>query len=103
MGNGGSTSVDGFAKGVELLEGDVPLAGEDVAGELSPVCRDGEIRVGGEDAEVVEIVGSPAVVPVRVLEFAEVVEGGDLLKSDLTESRTLSDEVDQFNSRCNAL
>ena len=77
------TRIYGFAKRVELLEGDVPLAGEDVAGELAPVCRDGEIRVGGEDAEVVEIVGSPAIVPVRVLEFAKVVERSNLLERDL--------------------
>ena len=64
---------------------------------------DGKIGVGGQNAEVVEVVSGTTVVSVRVLEFAEVVEGGDLLKSDLTESRTLSDEVDQFNSRCNAL
>ena len=64
MGHRGRASVDGFAKGVELFEGDVPLSGEYVARELSPVGGDGEIGVGGEDAEVVEVVGGTAVVSV---------------------------------------
>ena len=73
MGHRGRASVDGFAKGVELFEGDVPLSGEDVARELSPVGGDGEIGVGGENAEVVEVVCGTAVVAVRILELPEVV------------------------------
>ncbi len=92
MGDGGGTSVDGFAEGVELFESDVPLTGEDVARELAPVGRYGEIGVGGEDAEVVEVVGSTAVVSVRVLEFAKVVERGDLFEGDLAQGRTWSNE-----------
>lgn len=44
---------------------------------------DGEVGVGGEDAEVVEVVRRAAVVSVRVLEFAKVVERGDLVERDL--------------------
>ena len=47
------------------------------------MCRRVEVDVGGEDAEVVQIVGGTAVVSVRVLEFSKVVECGDLLERDL--------------------
>ena len=83
LGHGGCTGVDGFAERVELFECDVPLASENVAGELAPVGGDGKIGVGGEDAEVVEVVGGAAVVSVRVLEFSKVVECGDLLERNL--------------------
>ena len=88
LGHGGCTSIDGLAKRVEFLERGVPLAGEDIAGQLAPMGGDGEIGVGGEDAEVVEVVGSAAVISVRVLELAKVVEGGDLFESNLGDVRT---------------
>ena len=81
----GRARVDRVPQGVELLEGHVPLSGEDVAGELAPVRGHGHLGVGGEDAEVVEVVGSAAIVSVRVLELAEVVECGDLFERDLCE------------------
>ena len=83
MGVGGGTRIDSLAEGVELLECNIPLTGEDVTGKLAPVGGDGEIGVGGEDAEVVEIIGSAAVIAVRVLEFSKVVESGDMLERDL--------------------
>ena len=83
--HGRCTCVDGLPKRVELLEGDIPLASEDVARELTPVGGDGEIGVGREDAEVVEVICSARVVSVRVLELAEVVECGDLFERDLCE------------------
>ena len=83
MGVGGDARIDSFAKGVELFECNIPLTGQDVTCELTPVGGDGEIGVGGEDAEVVEIIGSAAVIAVRVLEFSKVVESGDMLERDL--------------------
>ena len=74
LGHGGCASIDGFAKGLEFLKSNVPLASEDIACELAAVGGDGKIGVGGEDAEVVEVVSGTTVVSVRVLEFAEVVE-----------------------------
>ena len=62
LGHGGSTSIDGLAKRVEFLQCGVPLAGEDIAGQLAPMGGDGEIGVGGEDAEVVEVVSGAAVI-----------------------------------------
>ena len=85
LGNRGSTRVVGFVERVELFEGNGPLAGEDVARELTPVGGDGEIGVGREDAEVVEVICGARVVSVRVLELAEVVECGDLFERDLGE------------------
>ena len=85
LGHGGSTSIDGLAKRVEFLQCGVPLAGEDIAGQLAPMGGDGEIGVSGEDAEVVEVIGGTAVVSVRVLELAKVVEGCDLLERNLRE------------------
>ena len=42
-----------------------------------------EISVRGEDAKVVEIIRRSTVVPDRVLELPEIVEGGDLFQVDL--------------------
>ena len=42
-----------------------------------------EILVGREDAEVIEVVRGAGIVPVRVLELAEVVERVDLLEGYL--------------------
>ena len=83
MGVGGDARIDSFAKGVELFECNIPLTGQDVTCELTPMGGDGEIGVGGEDAEVVEVVGGAAVVSVRVLKLAKVVERGDLVERDL--------------------
>ena len=49
----GASAVDDLAKSVEFLQGDFPTAGEDVGGELSPVCGCGEVIVGGQDSEVI--------------------------------------------------
>ena len=73
-----TTRVDRVPQRVELLKRDVPLAGEDVGGELAPVRGGEKICVGGEDAEVVEVVSGTGVVAVCVLELAKGVEGGDL-------------------------
>jgi hypothetical protein len=45
-----------------------------------------EIRVGGKDPKVVEIIRRSTVVPDRELELSKVVERGDLFQVDL-ESR----------------
>jgi len=55
------------------------------SGEFAPVCRGGEIGIGGEDAEVVEIVGCTTVVAVRISEVAKVIQRGDLLEGELEE------------------
>ena len=92
VGGGGGSSelrhgrcarVNGFPKRVELFKRNVPFSSKDIASEFTPVCGDCKFRVGREDTEVVEVVGSAAIVSVRVLELAEVVECGDLLKRDL--------------------
>jgi len=51
-GTGGSR-IDGFAKGVELFEGNVPSASEDVGSEFAPVSRGVEVVISGKDTEVV--------------------------------------------------
>ena len=51
----------------------------------------GEVGVGGENAEVVEVVGGATVVSIAVLELAKVVESIDLLKGDLDEAEDMSD------------
>jgi hypothetical protein len=43
----GCSRVDGFSEGVELFQGDIPPAGEDVRGEFTPVRRVVEVVVGG--------------------------------------------------------
>lgn len=45
--------------------------------------RDGEVCVGGQYPEVVEVVCGAAIVPVRVLELTKIVEGGDLAEGEL--------------------
>ena len=67
--------VDRVAEGVEFLKRCLPLTSEDIGRELSPVCRDQEVRIGGEDAEMVEVICCAAVVAVRELEVSEVVQG----------------------------
>ena len=47
------------------------------------MCRDQEVGIGGEDAEMVEVICCTAVVAVRVLEFSKVVESGDLIECEL--------------------
>ena len=46
-----------------------------------------EISIRGEDAKVVEIIRRSTVVPDRVLELSEIVEGGDLFQVDLKRER----------------
>ena len=77
------TRVERLAQRVELLERHVPLAREDVRGKLAPVRGRVQIGVGGQHAEVVEVVGSARVVPVRVLELSKVVQCGDLFEGEL--------------------
>ena len=51
------------------------------------MCGGVEIRVRGEDPEMVEIIRRSAVVPNRVLELSEIVERGDLFQIDLESER----------------
>jgi hypothetical protein len=44
------------------------------------VSRHGEICIGRENAEVIEIVGSSAVVSVGILKLAEVIQSVDLFQ-----------------------
>jgi hypothetical protein len=74
-----------IAEGIELLERRVPFYSEDVGWELPPVGGGGEVCVGREDAEVIKVVGGAAVVAVGVLELTEIVEGGYLIESELTD------------------
>ena len=51
------------------------------------MCGGVEIRICGEDPEMVEIIRRSAVVPNRVLELSEIVERGDLFQVDLKSER----------------
>ena len=44
---------------------------------------DGQLWVSGKDTEVVEVVGSSAIIAVGVLELTKVIQGVDLFKGDL--------------------
>ena len=80
---GGSACVDGVAEGIELFKGDLPLAGENVRSKFAPVGGGVEICVGGEDAEMVEVICGARVVAVGILELAKVVERSYLLEGEL--------------------
>jgi hypothetical protein len=41
------SGVDGITEVVELFKGNIPLAGEDIRSEFTPVSRNIEIGVGG--------------------------------------------------------
>lgn len=82
-GAGRPALVDVLAEAVELLERSVPRTLEDVGRELAPHGRQDELRVGRQDAEVVQVVRRAAVVADRVLELAELVEQLDLVVGDL--------------------
>ena len=79
----GAAAVDGVSEGIELFKSDVPATGKDIGGEFTPVCRGVEIIVRGKHSEMVQPVSSAAVVPVRVLELAKIIEGSDLLEREL--------------------
>ena len=78
----GGGRVNLLAKQLELLKSTVPLSSENVAGKLTPVAAHGEDRVGGEDAEVVEVGRGLTVVTTAKLEVTVSVEGVDLLDSE---------------------
>lgn len=79
----GGARVDEVPQGVELFEGGVPFTREDVSSEFSPVRGGRQVVVGGEDAEVVKVVGGAGVRADGVLEFSKGVESGDLLRCKL--------------------
>jgi hypothetical protein len=83
---GASTRVERLAKRVELLECDVPFPREDIRGEFAPVRGGVQVHVGGENAEVVEVVRCARIVPICVLELAKVVQCGYLLEGELQKS-----------------
>lgn len=72
--------VDRIAQVLDLGQRVLPRTGQDVAGELAPVCRVVQVERGGEDEEMVEKVGCFSVLPKGVLILAEVVERIDLLE-----------------------
>ena len=80
---GARARVERRTECVELFERDVPLPREDVGGELSPVRGDVQVRVGGEDAEVIEVVRGARIVPASVLELSKVIQGGYLFEGEL--------------------
>jgi hypothetical protein len=81
----GRARVDRIAERVYLLECGRELAAENVRGELAPVGGGKEVGVGGEDAEVVEVVGGSGIVAACELELAKVVQSVDLFECELVE------------------
>jgi len=96
--SGSGTRVDEVLDLVDALEGLVPGSGEDVGGELSPVSGKVEVGIGGEDEEMVEVLGCTGVVSVGVLELSVVVESEDGLGSELGGKERRESKGGQFQS-----
>lgn len=52
---------------------------------------DVEVIIGGQDTEVVEIISCTTVVSVCILELSKGVQGVDLLKGDLDQSKRIAE------------
>lgn len=75
--------VDTLADVLDLLDGRLPVGGQDLGGELAPRRGGDLVVIGGQDSELVEHVGGGAVLAASELELAKVVEGVDHLHGDL--------------------
>lgn len=68
------SGVDALTNILKLVNGRLPVCGQDFGSKLSPGCSGNLVVVGGENAELVEHIGGRAILAASELELSEIVQ-----------------------------
>lgn len=77
------SGIDALSDVLKLINSRLPVCGEDFGSELSPCSSGHLVIVGGENSELVEHIGSRAILTASELELSKVVQSIHHLNSDL--------------------
>lgn len=68
------SGVDALTNILKLVNGRLPVCGEDFGSKLSPSCSGNLVVIGRENSELVEHIGGRAILTASELELSKIVQ-----------------------------